>query len=308
MQPIEAPTEDRGLQELWEFSQCLAAEAFQCCPGDLSGCWVEVNDSETLDVLRFFEVQDHHSQRQASDDLGIERKDCFPGLSPGRFRSLGSRFGSSARGHTTPLCTVKRILTVRQSGKDREKVAPIPEIRFRFFPLTQTPAPSSQDRCPSCRSCRTIGDIPRTEGLTPESVSRRQQQEPLDLSFPSGGALVGDLGGLANLQLLRVLQTRHRGEARCLRFGWPRIPETRNQVISSSLLMRVRIKCRVFSPQLWLVSATPAVMALEFSLYFGARPLRLHPASVGRLPHSLEQRSQLLNSRLPANPRRSPLS
>ncbi len=49
-------------------------------------------------------------------------------------------------------------------------------------------------------SCRTIGDIPRTEGLTPESVSRRQQKEPLDLTFPCGGALVGDLGGPADLQ------------------------------------------------------------------------------------------------------------
>src|SRR5258707_9620641 len=49
-------------------------------------------------------------------------------------------------------------------------------------------------------SCRTIGDIPRTEGLTPESVSRRQQKEPLDLTFPCGVALVGDLGGPADLQ------------------------------------------------------------------------------------------------------------
>jgi hypothetical protein len=119
MQRIEAPTEDRGLQELWEFSQCPAAEAFQCCPGDMSRCGVKVNDSETLDVLRIFEVQDHHSQRQASDDLGIARKDCFSGLNPGRFRSLGSRSGSSARSHTTPLCTVKRIPTADQSGKDR---------------------------------------------------------------------------------------------------------------------------------------------------------------------------------------------
>src|SRR5260370_22242673 len=132
MQRIEAPTEDRGLQELWEFSQRPAAEAFQCCPGDMSRCRVEVNDSETLDVLRIFEVQDHHSQRQASEDLRIEREDCLSGLSPGGFRSLGFRSGSSARGHTTPLRTVKRIPTVRQSGKDRVKVAPIPEIRFRF--------------------------------------------------------------------------------------------------------------------------------------------------------------------------------
>src|SRR5258707_7955567 len=109
VQSIEAPTEERDLQELWEFSQCPAAEAFQCCPGDMSRGGVEVNDSETLDVLRFFEVQDHHSQRQASDDLGIEMKDCFPGLSPGRFRSLGSRTRSSARGHTNPLCTLKGI-------------------------------------------------------------------------------------------------------------------------------------------------------------------------------------------------------
>src|SRR5882672_12020985 len=128
---------------------------------------VKVNDSETLDVLRIFEVQDHHSQRQASEDLGIERKDCFSGLSPGRFRTLGSRSGSSARGHTTPLYTVKRIPTARQLGKDRVRVAPIPEIRFRFFPLRQIPAPTSQGPCPSCSSCRTIGDIPRTEGLTP---------------------------------------------------------------------------------------------------------------------------------------------
>src|SRR5467141_215007 len=173
MHRIDAPTENRGLQELWEFSQCPAAEAFQCCPGDMSRCGVEDNDSETLDVSRIYEVQDHHSQRQASEELQIERKDSISGLSPGRFRSLGSRSGSSARGHTTPLCTVKRIPTVRQSGKNRVKVAPIPEIRFRFFPLRQTAAPTSQDRCDYCSSCRTLGDIPRTEGLTPESASRR---------------------------------------------------------------------------------------------------------------------------------------
>jgi hypothetical protein len=34
---------------------------------------IKVNDSETLDVLRIFEAQDHHSQRQASEDLRIER-------------------------------------------------------------------------------------------------------------------------------------------------------------------------------------------------------------------------------------------
>src|SRR3989475_4438945 len=131
----------------------------------MSRCGVEVNDSETLDVMRIFEVQDHHSQRQASEDLRIERKDCFSGLSPGRFRSLGFRSGSSARGHTTPLCTVKRIPTVRQSGKDRVKVAPIPESRFRFFPLRARPPPTSQDWWDYCRSCRTVRDIPGTEGL-----------------------------------------------------------------------------------------------------------------------------------------------
>jgi hypothetical protein len=42
--------------------------------------------------------------------------------------------------------------------------------------------------------------------------------------------------------MLRVLQTRPRGGARRLRFGWPKIPETRNYVISSNLPMRVRMK------------------------------------------------------------------
>src|SRR5882672_1108902 len=70
--------------------------------------------------------------------------------------------------------------------------------------------------------------------------------------------------------------------------------------------------CRVFSPQVRLFLATPAVMTPVFSLCVGAPRLRLHPASVGRLLHSLEQRNQLLNSHVPADPRshgrRSPFS